>query len=215
MKKTVLVTGVGYGLGKQLALDLCQSYNVIGVTRHKNKIALMSNIDTIDIYESDFLNDESVDSLCNYLKNKNIDVVINNSSLGLGTLIEFDSVENWEKTYKVNIFSVIKILNVLLPNMIKNKNGHIINISSLGAYDIYPGGASYISAKKSLSMLSDSLRMELKQHGIRVSEIVPGGINSDNKNDNFIDPKVISELIANCIELPKNVNIDKIFINHV
>lgn len=219
MNKTIVVTGIGHGVGLETAKIFSKSgFKVIATTRDIDKTIykIKDFKDNIELYQVDFLKEEQVDEFCQVLSKNEIYALVNNSVLSIGNNnIEFDLLENWKKSYEVNIFSQIKILQSVIPKMKNAKFGHIFTISSIATEKVYPGGGHYRSSKSAQSSISESLRIELFKYGIRVTEIIPGSINTYGNNDTALDPKDVAESISWAMSCPKEVNVDKIYLSHI
>ena len=110
---------------------------------------------------------------------KQIDVLINNAGFGLYGAIEDVTMESAKYQMEVNMFGLARLTQLVLPHMREQHNGTIINISSIGGKIANPLGGWYHASKFAVEALSDSLRMEVKQFGIDVVVIEPGGVKSE------------------------------------
>lgn len=109
-----------------------------------------------------------------------IDVLINNAGLALGKSCFQDGLDSdWETMIDTNLKGLIYLTKEIVPYMIKRKSGHIINISSTAARDMYPGGNVYSATKSAVDALTKSLRLDLLEHGIKVSSVAPGMVHTE------------------------------------
>ena len=107
------------------------------------------------------------------------DALVNNAAVGrLGKPLHAMSAEEWDETMETNLRAPFLLMRMVAPWMIRQKNGHIINISSLAGSNPLPNGAAYSASKWGLNGLTYSVAEELREHGIRVSVIAPGSVNT-------------------------------------
>ncbi len=178
MKEVILITGASSGMGKSAARILkSQGYQVYGAARRTTE---MKDLEAqgIGIVPLDLTQEESIVNCVNTILSKEgrIDVLINNAGYGSYGAIEDVSMEEAKRQFEVNIFGLARITQLVLPGMRTNKEGRIINISSMGGKIYTPMGAWYHATKHALEGWSDSLLLELKNFGIDVVVIEPGGI---------------------------------------
>ena len=179
--KVVLITGASSGIGYETAKMLAlQGHKVYGTSRDIKRVEKIKEFGAIGL-ELDVEIDEScrkcVDTIID--KEGKIDVLINNAGYGSYGPIEVVSIEEAQKQFEVNVYGVIRMTKLVIPYMRERESGRIINISSAaGRATTYLGGW-YHASKYAVETLSDSLRMELKEFGIKVSIIEPGGVKSN------------------------------------
>lgn len=181
MNKTVLITGASSGIGKATAkLLLAKGFNVYGAARTiENMKELKSS--GLKILSMDLSDEDSI--FAGYEKvienEGSIDILVNNAGYGSYGALEDVTMKEAKYQFEVNLFGLARLIQLFLPTMRKKRSGKIINISSIGGEAGEPHGAWYHASKFALEGLSDSLRMELKQFGIDVVVIQPGGIKTE------------------------------------
>ena len=180
-RKIILITGASSGIGFETAKLLAsQGHIVYGTSRNIDRLEVVKEFGVKPL-ELDVGIDESckkcVDTIIS--KEGRIDVLINNAGYGSYGPIENVSIEEAKKQFDVNVYGVIKITKLIIPYMRNRKSGRIINISSAGGRVTTYLGGWYHASKYALEALSDSLRMELKEFGIKVSIIEPGRVKSN------------------------------------
>ncbi|MFH6985635.1 oxidoreductase [Marinoscillum luteum] len=181
MSKVILITGASSGMGKATAeLLLKKGYIVYGAARRTEKMKDLKQAGA-KILEIDVTNDQSmVLGIQQIIENeKQIDILINNAGFGLYGAIEDVTMESAKYQMEVNLFGLARLTQLVLPHMREQSNGMIVNISSIGGKIANPLGGWYHASKFALEALSDSLRMEVKQFGIKVVVIEPGGVKSE------------------------------------
>ena len=179
---TVLITGASSGIGKATALYLAEKgYSVIGTSR---SIARLANLETkasergvpLRAVEMDLNSDKGVDHVMRSLIGEfgNIDVLVNNAGYGLWGPIECLSMAEISAQFETNFFAVVRLIKHVLPGMIDQGEGKIINLSSILGRLGTPFNGAYAASKFAVEGLSESLRAELWPLGIRVAVVEPG-----------------------------------------
>lgn len=180
-KKVVLVTGASAGMGKETAKQLAgMGYKVYGAARRVEKMNDLKSLGVtplkLDITQEDQCQ-EVVDTIMK--KEGRIDVLVNSAGFGLYGSVEDTSLADARYQFEVNMFGLAAITRMVLPGMRKRKSGRIVNISSMGGKMYTTLGAWYHATKHALEGWSDCLRVELKQFGIDVVVVEPGGIKTE------------------------------------
>lgn len=215
MAKTVLVTGASAGIGKTTAILLAQNgYNVYGAARRAEKMQDLKSYGIKPI-SLDVAKDESIVACVNQILKEagSIDVLVNNAGFGSSGAVEDVPMEDARYQLEVNVFGAARLIQLALPEMRENKYGKIINISSIGGKIAFPLAGWYHASKFALEALSDSLRMEVKQFGIDVIVIEPGGIKSEwadiaNEKMMRISGKTAyKEMVASAEKATANLNL--------
>lgn len=181
MKKVVLITGASSGMGKSAAHILhAQGHKVYGAARRTERMQDLAD-KGMGVVSLDLTQDESIQAAVAEVLEKEgrIDVLINNAGYGSYGSVEEVSIEEAKRQFEVNIFGLARITQLVLPGMREQKSGRIINISSMGGKIYTPMGAWYHATKFALEGWSDCLRLEVKQFGIDVVVVEPGGIETE------------------------------------
>ena len=109
-----------------------------------------------------------------------VDLLVNNAGLARGTAkIQDGDPKDWEDMISTNVSALLRLTRVVLPHMIKNGRGHVVNIGSVAGRWVYPGGAVYCASKFAVRAISEGLRMDLSGTPIRVTNIEPGMVNTE------------------------------------
>lgn len=180
-KNVILITGASSGIGFETAKMLASFGHIVyGTSRSMDRLEKLKEFG-VNLLELDVSIDESCKNCINRIieKEGKIDVLINNAGFGSYGPIETVSIEDAKKQFEVNVYGVIRVTQLVIPYMRDNGYGRIINVSSAGGRVTTYLGGWYHASKYALEALSDSLRMELKEFGIEVSIIEPGGVKSN------------------------------------
>ena len=230
----ILVTGVTAGFGKAIAeLLISKGHTVIGTGRRQEKLdelqtQLGDNFIPLNFDVSDLpATKTALQTLPNDLLT-NIDVLVNNAGLALG-LEPADKTDfaDWQQMVNTNILGLIHLTHEILPSMVANNDGYIINFSSTAGSYPYFGGNVYGATKAFVTQFRLNLRADLVGKNIRVSNIEPGlcgGTEFSNirfhgddakaaqvyDSVQYVTPQDIANMVAWLIEQPKHVNINRI-----
>ncbi len=188
----ILITGASRGIGRQIAIDLTKSgHNVIANYNKSEKDAKLMQEELkkenyeIDIYKADVSKRQEVKSMIDFTIKKygKIDVLINNAGISQEKMFTDITENDWNNMLQVNLTSVFYTIQEVLPYMIHNKAGCIINISSIWGLVGASCESLYSVSKAGIDALTKSLAKELGPSNIRVNSIAPGIIDTDmNKN---------------------------------
>lgn len=232
-----LVTGATAGIGKATAEMLAEkNYDLIITGRRLERLEeLKSKLETkfsvkVKILNFDIRKRSEVEKhLSELSKNwKQIDLLINNAGLASGLdLIHEGNIDDWEKMIDTNIKGLLYVSRFVMPLMVQQKKGHIINIGSIAGKEVYMKGNIYCATKHAVDALTKAMRMELVPFGVVVTQIAPGMIETEfsivrlgdeqkakNVYKGFepLTAKDIADTVEFVISRPKNVNINDIII---
>lgn len=209
--KNIVITGATSGLGKSLSFILGKyESNLLLVSRSKEKLSeLKNNIDNkvskIEVLNVDLSRNESPQKIYDFSLNhfKHIDVIINNAGIGYNSFVTDVDKEIVQEVFQINFFSIVEVNKLFLPQMIKKKQGAIINISSLGGKRSLPTSSIYCASKFALEAYTESLRCELKTTNINVLNVRPSIIS----NTNFFNGKFMKKELSSDFEIKiKGIN---------
>lgn len=189
MKKNILITGATSGIGEAAArIFAANNYNLIITGRRQERLEklaeeLRSNhkAEVLTLCFDVRKNNEVERNISSLQANwKNIDVLLNNAGLasGLGP-IQNGEIDDWEKMIDTNIKGLLYVTRAVSPLMIARNSGHIINIASVAGKEVYPNGNVYCATKHAVDALSRSIRIDLLPHGIKVTNIAPGLVETE------------------------------------
>ena len=235
--KTFIVTGASSGIGEATAKKLAkEGANVVLTARSEDKLKKLAKeienlegnalVVTADVTKSNDMKNVTEKTLKTF---NSINGIINNAGLMPLSYIEKLKTDEWNTMVNVNINGVLNGVAAVLPSLIDNKGGHIINISSTAAYNYFPGGAIYCATKSAIHMFSEGLRKELTpKYGIKVTSIEPGAVETslletitdDDIKEQLKGMKEMTALEANdianaiyyAVSQPERANINNIHI---
>ncbi|MFA5419207.1 MAG: SDR family NAD(P)-dependent oxidoreductase, partial [Bacteroidales bacterium] len=111
---------------------------------------------------------------------KTIDILINNAGLAAGlSPVQTGMVDDWERMIDTNVKGLLYVSRTILPGMIARSKGHVINIGSIAGREVYPNGNVYCATKFAVDALTKGIRMDTVAHGIKVTQIAPGAVETE------------------------------------
>ncbi len=189
-QKIAVVTGSSSGLGFETSLILARNgfhtYATMrkldggGGSKQITDIAKNENL-PLEVIQLDVNNDKSVtDAINRIVSEKNrIDIVVNNAGYDLMGALEETSIDEIKSQFETNFFGAVRVTQAVIPMMRKQREGIIVNTTSLGGRISFPLNSAYHATKFALEGLSESIRYELEPFGIKVIVIEPGGVGSN------------------------------------
>ena len=200
MDNIVLITGATSGFGKATAKLFAKKGNHLIITgRRADRLEKLTN-KLIDKYNVrvlplcfDVRDQKATLEAINTLpeKWKEIDVLINNAGLASGlSKIQDGDYDDWNKMIDTNIKGLLHVSRAVMPLMISRKKGHIINIGSTAGKEVYLNGNVYCATKHAVDAISKSMRIDLLEHGIKVTQICPGAAETEFSEVRFHGDKV-------------------------
>ena len=181
-REYAVITGASSGIGAATARLLASNgYHVIAAARRADRLAALAAEDkNIEAFTLDVTKQESIDSLTKHLQAKPVSILINCA----GGAFDSDPIndsdpEIWKKTFDINVVGSVRMVKAMTPLMQAFGRGHIVMISSTAGHRVYENGGSYVAAKFAETSLVETLRLELNGQPIRVTEIAPGMVKTD------------------------------------
>ncbi len=230
-----MITGATSGIGKATAEVLANTHRLIICGRRLERLEelrsnLHSQTDVVTL-NFDVSIQADVHSAIQSLPTEwvNIDVLVNNAGNAHGLApIHAGDLKDWEAMIDINLKGLLYVTHEVLPNMIERKTGHIINVGSIAGIEAYKNGNVYNASKYAVDGLTKSMRHDLTEHNIKVSEIKPGAVNTEFSEVRFKGDKAradkvyegflplsgqdVAEAIAFIVNSPYHVNIADLLI---
>lgn len=232
------ITGATSGIGKSTAIEFAKNgYHLIITGRRQERLSELKtfltkehSVKVLDLC-FDVRDEKQVEKAINSLPNdfKNIDVLVNNAGLAAGlSTIQDGKTQHWDQMIDTNIKGLLYVTKHISQIMIQNKKGHIINVGSIAGKEVYANGNVYCATKHAVDALNKSMRIDLLPHGIRVSAVNPGMVETDFSLVRFegdaarakkvyenlvpLKPEDIAETIYWMATRPAHVNINDVII---
>ena len=199
--KVTIVTGASKGIGKAIATTFAKAgAHVVCVSRTEDDLKVLqkdisTNVGSVSIYSCDVSSFEQVEALISNTVEKfdKIDVIVNNAGITRDGLIMRMSDEDWNTVIDINLKGTFNGIKAVSRQMVKQKSGRIINISSVVGLKVNPGQANYAASKSGIIGLTKSSSKELASRGITVNCIAPGYIGTEMTDQ--LNDKVKEEII--------------------
>lgn len=221
--KTAIITGAGKGIGRKTAFDLAKEGVNLGlVARSGGELeALCKELSSsygirAEYATADLSVQAEAESAAELLVEKlgQVDILINNAGIAqFGTLLEMDP-NDWERVIRVNLMGTYYMTRKILPAILKQNEGSIINVASTAGEKGFATGSAYCASKFAIMGLTESLMQEVRKSNIRVTAITPSTVATDlavnaglklGDEDRMMQPEDVSELILSILKLPQRV----------
>lgn len=229
--RVALITGASRGIGRGISLMLADSgVHVILTARSMDKLQkvkeeITSRGGNATVIPADIAKEQDIKTLFKIIKDKfgRLDIVINNAGIGIwGKLVDF-SIEDFDKIMNINVRGTYLCCQQAMKMMIPQKNGYIINISSVVGFKGYPNQSAYTASKHAIMGLTKSLAVEAQEHNIRISAILPGGVETDLSfkarpdldRSLLILPEDIAKTVLYLLSLSDRAMVDQIFVRRM
>lgn len=220
--KSAIITGAGRGIGRAIAIALANEGVNVGLLArsedHLQEVVKETEAQGVKAVfaTADISSNEEVTKAIHSLTSElgTVDILINNAGIAkFGKFMDLE-VEEWEKIIQVNLMGVYYVTRAVLPGMIEQQSGDIINISSSAGQKGAPITSAYSASKFGVMGITESLAMEVRKHNIRVSALTPSTVATDLAIDNdltdgnpdkVMQPEDIAEFIVSQLKLNKRI----------
>ena len=230
-----VVTGASSGIGAATTKLLAKNgFHVIAAARRIDRLTeLAKSGENIEAIQLDVTDQKSVENFVSILNGRKVALLVNNAGGAFDSApIEKTDPSIWQKTYEVNVIGALRITKALLPNLRANGESHIVVVTSTAGHAVYENGGSYTTAKHAELAFTQTLRLELNGEPIRITEIAPGMVKTEEFSSVRLGSKelaekvyegvaepLLAEDIAEAIRwsamLPSHVNIDSLIVRPV
>lgn len=227
-ERRALITGASSGIGKATALAFAQAGIHVGllsrsqeklteVAQAAAKAGVSAKAYPIDLAEIDHVKAKMQEIAADFGP---IDILVNNAGMGYTKNIMDTPLSDWQKVIDLNLTSVFQCIQGVIPQMRDRQKGTIINVISIAGQQVFPGWGPYCVSKFGLMALSKTLAAEERTHGIRVSAICPGAVNTpiwdtgtvdaDFDRSAMLNPETVAQTILVTALLPEQAAIEEI-----
>jgi 3-oxoacyl-[acyl-carrier protein] reductase len=221
--RTAIITGAGKGIGKAIAIALAKEGVNLGLVARSLGDLESLQVSLTDSYgiqvyiaTADISNKTEVDAMVNTLVQNlgSVDILINNAGIAqFGTLLDMET-EQWESIIQTNLMGTYYVTRAVLPAMIEQSSGNIINIASTAGERGFATGSAYVASKFAVLGLTESLMQEVRKSNIRVTALTPSTVNTElaqniglpiGDEDRMMQPEDVAELVLAALKLPLRV----------
>jgi NADP-dependent 3-hydroxy acid dehydrogenase YdfG len=224
----VLVTGASSGIGEQIVrLLAAREVSVVAAARRLDRLQRLADETGAEPYQIDITDGKQVRQLAEHLQDSGgLRAVVNNAGGALGLdHVEDADIDGWRHMYELNVLGTLRVTEAVLPLLRAGGGGDIVVVTSTAAHEPYAGGAGYTGVKHAERMLSTTLRREIVGEPIRVIEIAPGNVATEEFSLNRFSGDAeraaavyegyeplraedVAEGVAWALERPAHVNVD-------
>jgi len=211
-RPTAIVTGASRGIGRAVAVRLAADHRVIALARDEKRLGALSQEIAATGGECrpivvDLAKPAQIDAV---LDGVEADVLVNNA--GVITRKPFTKLTpaDWHEMMDVNVNALFHVTRHVLPGMIARGHGHIVNIASIAGRSAFPGGTGYAATKHAVLGFSESLMLEVREFGVKVSVVMPGSVATDMLvGDNpdkswMLRPEDVADVVAHILASPSH-----------
>ncbi len=226
MNELTIVTGASRGIGRGIAkLLAAKNHNIMAFGRDEQSLVSLKNeLDDEDVlcdyFTGDVADENFVQTSVNNILKKygKVDHLINNAGTRVFKKVVDADLDDFKKQVDANIYGVFNFTKAVLPSMIENKNGSIINIASLAGKNSFVTGSMYSATKHAVLGFTRSLMLEVREYNIRVAAICPGSVNTEFFNgtsmkpnkDKILQVEDVAESVYAILNLPPRALISEI-----
>ncbi len=225
-----IITGASSGIGKATALAFAKAgINVALVSRSLNSLETVAQACTqqgvkakpyvMDLSELTKIPATIQEIVADF---GDIDIIVNNAGMGYTNLLRETPLADWQQVINLNLTSVFQCVQGVLPQMRERKKGTIINVASIAATQVFPEWGAYSVSKAALLSFSKVLAVEERSHGIRVTTVSPGAVNTpiwdtdtvqaDFERSAMLTPDLVAQTILQAALLPASAVIEDLTI---
>jgi len=233
-RPVAVVTGASSGIGAATVVALGRlGYRIVAGARRVDRVRRVVGERGLAL-PMDVTKPDSIDAFVAEVQKKfgRIDVLVNNAGLARGlTPVDNSSDQDWIDMWETNVLGLMRVTRACLPLLRKAKHGHIVNLGSIAGFETYVGGAGYTASKHAVHAISRTLRLELNGEPIRITEVMPGMVETEFSLVRFhgdrqaakkvyegVKPLVaadIADCIAFAVTRPPHVDIDEIVVRPI
>jgi len=211
-RRTAIVTGASRGIGRAIAVRLAREFEVLALARDAKRLDQLSR----EISASggscrpvvvDLSKPAAIDRALDGIE---ADVLVNNAGVITKKPLTKMTPDEWHEMMDVNVNAIYHATRKLLPGMIERRRGHIVNIASIAGRSAFPGGTGYVATKHAVLGFSESLMLEVREFGVKVSVVMPGSVATDmivgdNPDQSWmLKPDDVAAVVADILASPSH-----------
>jgi NADP-dependent 3-hydroxy acid dehydrogenase YdfG len=233
--RIAVITGASSGIGEATARSLAGAgFQVVVAARRADRLKTLAAELGGRAVELDVRDVSSIGALSHLITSEfgQVEILINNAGLaaGLQPLAE-GSDDDWVQMMETNVLGVLRVTRALLAPLRRASRAHIVNLGSVAGFEVYPGGVGYTASKHAVRAITRTLRLELMGEPIRVTEVMPGLVETEFSLVRFkgdrqraeavykgmqpLTAADVADCILWCVTRPPNVNIDELVVRPV
>ena len=209
-KPVAVVTGASRGIGRAIALRLSRTHRIVAIARDAGRLKTLAGEIDASGGECRALVLDLADAAAveNALANLDADVLVNNAGVITKKPLLRLTPDEWREMLDVNVTALFHTTRLLLPGMVERRRGHIVNIASIAGRSAFPGGTGYVATKHAVLGFSESLMLEIREFGVKVSVVMPGSVATDmivgDSTDQswMLRPEDVAEVVAQIVTMP-------------
>jgi NADP-dependent 3-hydroxy acid dehydrogenase YdfG len=212
---TALITGASRGIGRAIAMRLAlDGYEVVAAARQRDELDLLcAEIgDAGGRCRTLVLDVSDPQAVAAALVGAEIDVLVNNAGIGILKPFVETTADEWQRMIDVNVNALYHVTHAVLPGMIERRSGHVCTIGSIAGRSAMIGGSCYNATKAFVTSWAESLMLEVREHGVKVSVVMPGSVathfNGRIPSDDDawkLRPEDVADTVAHLVATPPNV----------
>jgi len=215
--KTAIVTGASKGVGYATVKLLSENgYKIIAVSRNLSKVSQLQS-DNVEVYKLDITQPKEIELFFEKYGHLSIDLLVNNAGGGASpTSIINETMDNFKTAYEINVSGPMYLSQLFVPSLKRSESPTIIFVTSLSGKIPFRGGGNYSNAKRGEMALVDTMRMEFPEYGIKVTEICPGTIDTQEESKPYsLTAEDMAEAIRWVGSLPKHFNVNHLEVSNI
>jgi 3-hydroxy acid dehydrogenase / malonic semialdehyde reductase len=218
-RPTALVTGASKGIGRAVALRLAPTHDVVALARSAPQLeTLAAEITKAGGRCTPLVCDVAQPAeIAERLRGIEADVLINNAGVGMLKPLLETSPEEWHQMVNVNLNALYHVTRAVLPGMVARGRGEVITIGSLAGRNTFAGGSCYAATKHAVIGFSESLMLEVRERGVRVSVVMPGSVATefgwhpaDRDTSWMLQSEDVAEAVAYLLAQPANAHVSRV-----
>jgi len=202
MRKAV-VTGASSGIGEATARVLSAAgFHVVCAARRTERITALADEIGGTAVTCDITDVAQVAALASQVGDT-LELLVNNAGGALGTdPVATSDIEKWRQMYETNVIGTVQVTKALLPALEASGAGTIVNIGSIAGHHAYEGGGGYTAAKHALANLNETLRLELNGRPVRVCEVAPGMVHTEEFSLVRLGDRALADAVYEGVDQP-------------